>query len=304
MSDDPTSEPAAAPPTPPSPAPPATRRPLLWVALGAAALGVAGGGAAAVALTDDAGSDRLAVATASEGDADADAEATPAEGDADAEAERPDRGEHRRPGAHGAVTGVDGTTVTIEDDEGEATTVTTDDETQVLDVAEGEAADIAEGDSVVVMGEVGEDDGVTAARVVDLGTLDPAALHPGRPGPADEGAPADPAEGEHPGRFRPTVGTVAAVDGATVTVTTDDGDVVVTATDDTQVTVVTEIAVSDLAEGDAIAARGETDDAGTVAAEVVIRGELDGRPGPGFGPGGPGGPGGGGHHPRGERQRG
>jgi len=93
--------------------------------------------------------------------------------------------------------------------------------------------------------------------------------------------------------MRPTAGTVASVDGDTVTVTTDDGDVVVTTTDETAVTVVTEIAVSDLAEGDTVAARGEADDEGTVAADVVIRGELDGgRPGFGPGFGGPGGPGG------------
>jgi len=206
-------------------------------------------------------------------------------------------GEHRRPGAHGTVTGVDGTTVTIEDDEGAATTVTTDDETTVLDVAEGEVADIAEGDNVLVMGEPGEDDTTTARRVVDLGTLDPDVPHPGgaeRPEP-----PAGAEEDEEHRRFGPTVGTVASVDGATVTVTTDEGDVVVTTTDDTAVTAVTEIALSDLAEGDTIAARGAADEDGTVAAERIIRGDLEagGGFGPGFGPGpgGRGGPGGWGH---------
>ena len=87
-------------------------------------------------------------------------------------------------------------------------------------------------------------------------------------------------------------GTVAAVDGTTDTVTTEDGDVAVTTDDETTVTTVTEIAVADLAEGDTVAARGETDDEGTVAADVIIRGDLEAG-GPGFGgPGGPGGPGG------------
>ncbi|HEX7133688.1 MAG TPA: hypothetical protein VF228_14020 [Iamia sp.] len=302
MPDDPTPAPIPPPPAPPAaaaaPATPPSRRSLAWIAIGAVALGVAGGGAAAVAVTGGGEPDRLAVATAAED------ETTPPEDGAAADGECVVRGEHRRPGAHGTVTGVDGTTVTIEDDEGTATTVTTDDETGVFDVAEGEVADIAEGDSVVVMGETGDDDAVTARHVTDLGSLDPDALHPGRPDgvepPAgEEGGDEGQEEGETRHRaFRPTVGTVASVDGATVTVTTDDGDVVVTTTDDTMVTVVTEIAVSDLAEGDTVAARGEVDDEGTVAADVVIRGELDGGRagfgGPGFGPGRPGGPGGGG----------
>ena len=304
MPDDPISPPAtppaAEPPLLPAATTPSSRRPLVWVALGAAALGVAGGGAAAVALSGDSGPARVAVTAA------ADDETTPpadAEGDAAGAECAP--GEHRRPGAHGTVTGVDGTTVTIEDDEGTATTVTTDDETNVLDVAEGDVADIAEGDTVVVMGETGDDEGVTARHVTDLGTLDPEALHPGGPRMGRDGAeaapdeaPGDeatPPEGERRGDWRmgPTTGTVASVDGGTFTVTTDDGDVAVTTTDETAVTVVTEIAVADLAEGDTVAARGETDDEGTVAADVIIRGELEGgRPGFGPGLGGPGGPGG------------
>ncbi|HMJ77781.1 MAG TPA: hypothetical protein VK507_17505, partial [Iamia sp.] len=188
MPDDPISPPASPPAAePPLPSAPtrSARRPLVWVALGAAALGVAGGGAAAVALSGDSGPARVAVTAAAED------ETTPpadAEGDAaDGECIAP--GEHRRPGAHGTVTGVDGTTVTIEDDEGTATTVTTDDGTTVLDVAEGAVADIAEGDVVVVMGETGDDEGVTARHVTDLGTLDPEALHPGGPGRGgDDGA--------------------------------------------------------------------------------------------------------------------
>lgn len=272
-------------PTPPIATP--SRRPLAWVALGVLALGVAGGGAAAVALTAGDEPDRIAVTAAAAED-----EGTaPADDGAATTDERPTEGDRpmRRPGAHGTVTGVDGSTVTVEDDEGTATTVTTDDETSVLDVAEGAVSDLAEGDSVVVMAPPADEEGdaVTARRIVDLGTLDPDVLHPGagdRPEPP-EGAPAM-------GRFGPTVGTVAAVDGATLTVTTEDGDVVVTTDEDTAVSVVTEIAVADLAEGDTIAARGETDGEGTVAADVIIRGDLEaGRFGPGFGGPGRGGPG-------------
>lgn len=294
-----------APPTP-SPTPPSRRRPLALIALAAVALGVAGGGAAAVALRGDGGSDRLAVATAA-GDETTTTEGAsgsedPASGSDDpaagSEGERPGPGEgrgwgeHRRPGAHGTVTGVDGTTVTVEDLEGEATTITTDDETTVLDVAEGELADLAAGDNVVVMAGPGDDEGATgtARRIVDLGALDPATLHPDR-SEAPEGADDEDGEGRH--RFGPTVGTVAAVDGTSVTVTTEDGDVTVTTDDETAVAVVTEIAVADLAEGDTVGARGEVADDGTVAADVIIRGDLPAG-GPGFGPGGPGrgGPGG------------
>ena len=289
MPDEPTTPPAAPPPLPPVATTPSRRRPLALIALGAVALGVAGGGAAAVALTGGGEPARLAVAAAAE-----DETTTTPEDGAVPEGACTERGEHRRPGAHGTVTGIDGTTVTIEDDEGTATTVTTDDETTVLDVAEGAVADIAEGDNVLVMAEPGADDAVTAHRVVDLGTLDPDALHPGgaeRPEP--------PAGAEDDGatrRFGPTVGTVAAVDGASITVTTDEGDVVVTTTDATSVTVVTEIAVSDLAEGDTIAARGEAAEDGTVAAEAIVRGDLEAGPlGFGPGPGGPGGPRGWGH---------
>lgn len=294
------------PPAPPpgAPMPPArSRRPLAWAAVGVVALGVAGGGAAAALAAGDTPT-TLAVSAAATDDGSTTTAAEDGATDDGATDEAPadcagPGGEHHRPGAHGTVAGVDGTTVTVTDDEGTETTVTTDDETTVLDVAEGAVADLAEGDRVLVMGETGEDDAVTAHRIVDLGTLDPETVggfpgggHGGRPEgvepPAD--APEVPADGEGPGRFRPTTGTVASVDGATVTVTTDDGDVVVTTTDETVVTVVTEIAVADLAEGDTVGARGETADDGTVAADVIVRGELPG--GPGFGPGGPGGPGG------------
>lgn len=307
MIDDPTPPPASANPAAPA-NPPSSRRPLVWAALGALALGVAGGGVAATALADAPGPDRLTADAAQETGLPAQADGDE-EGTADEDAAGCHRmGRHAAHGAHGTVTGVEGGTVTVEDGEGTATTVTTDDETTVRDVAAGEVADVAEGDTVVVTGETADDDTVTARRLVDLGSLDPDDLPPGRPGrpggpwgddaddPDDEDAGPD-AEGWG-ARFRPAVGTVAAVDGATITVATDDGDVAVTTTDETAVTVVTEIGVADLAEGDTIAVRGETADDGTVAADAIIRGDLDEGGlgfGPGFGWGGPGRRGVGGH---------
>lgn len=297
-------------PTPPPAPAPSARRPLVWVAVAALALGVAGGGIAATALADAPGPDRLTAADAAE------ESLTPEQAGADGDEGTDDEdaagchrmGGHAGRGAHGTVSGVDGSTVTLEDGAGTATTVTTDDETTIRDVAAGEVAAVAEGDTVVVMGETADDGTVTAGHVLDLGTLDPDDLPPGRPGrpggpwgddaddPDDEDAGPD-AEGWG-ARFRPAVGTVAAVDGATITVATDDGDVAVTTTDETQVTVVTEIGVADLAEGDTIAVRGETADDGTVAADAIIRGDLDEGGlgfGPGFGWGGPGRRGVGGH---------
>lgn len=308
-------------PTPPAASPtPRPKRHLAWAALGVAALGVAGGGLGAVALAGDGPTTTptAAVGYGQEG------------------GQRP-AGEGRGPGGlrghgtGGTIASIDGTGFTVErpareaeegEEAPEPTSVTTDDETVVLDIAEGEVADVAVGDRVLAMGEAADDGTVTARRIVDLGDIDPETFggpfggH--RPGaeagtdtdgeaaepPAD--APEPPADAPEraegaPDRagFRPAAGEVTAVDGATITVTTEDGEEVTVATDaDTTVTTVTEAAVSDLAVGDTVGVRGEAADDGTVAADVVIRGDLAG--GRGFGLGGPGGghggrgPGGGG----------
>jgi hypothetical protein len=91
---------------------------------------------------------------------------------------------------------------------------------------------------------------------------------------------------------RGTSGTVASIDGSTLTVTSsqDDSTVTVETSDDTVVTEQVEGSLDDLAVGDTITVMGETADDGSVAATSVVSGDDVG----GFG-----GPGGGGQPPAG-----
>lgn len=303
-------------PTPPAPEPaPRPKRHLAWAALGVAALGVAGGGLGAVALADDG---PATTPTAAVGYDQAGGERPGPPGDG----QGPGPAGMRGRGTGGTIATIDGTSFTVErpareaeeGEEAEApepTTVTTDDETVVVDVAEGDLADVAEGDRVVAMGQVADDGTVTAEHIVDLGDIDPATFGGPFGGQRPGGEDGTDADGEAPERpegapermgFRPVMGEVTAVDGTTITVTPDEGEAVTVATDDeTTVSTVTEAAVSDLAVGDTVGVRGERADDGTVAADVVIRGELGA--GRGFGFGGHGGRGPGGHGPWGGGER-
>lgn len=244
----------------PGPAPRRSRRPLMWVAAGAATIALATGGSAALAASVE----RPTTAATSTDDG-----ATPTQ-------ERGGPGRHGPRGPHGEVTAIDEATLTVETGDGESVTVATTEDTAVSEAVEGSVADLAVGDSVGVHGE-GADGAISARRIVSHGEGE----LPERP----DGAP-EPREGES---RRGAAGEITAIDGATLTVTTADGEAVtVTTDDDTQVTLVTTLAVADIEVGDTVAVRApEAEDGTAVTAEEIRVGELPVRGG--RGPGGPGG---------------
>ena len=69
----------------------------------------------------------------------------------------------------GTVTSVDGDTVTLELDDGSTVTVTTTDDTTVTTTTDASVSDLAEGDSLTVMGEA-DDDGNVSATAISEGT--------------------------------------------------------------------------------------------------------------------------------------
>jgi hypothetical protein len=68
----------------------------------------------------------------------------------------------------GTVTAVDGSTVTLELDDGSTVTVTTTDDTTVTTSDEATVADLAEGDTLTVVGEA-DDDGTVEATAITEG---------------------------------------------------------------------------------------------------------------------------------------
>ena len=211
-------------------------------------------------------------------------------------------------GAFGEVTAVAGTTLTVESTDGSGSTTTLSVEatadTVITESLEGTVADLAVGDSVVVIGEDTEA-GVATTSVVEGGTaLGFGGGGPGAGGALPEGAapegfepPADaqpPAEGEMPdgtdagdrpkgappGGF--TAGDIVATDASGLTVETEDGDQVqVTLSSSATVTVSVERSLADIAVGDTIRASGETD--GSVVTAEAIQIGTGGMPGAGGG---------------------
>jgi hypothetical protein len=70
----------------------------------------------------------------------------------------------------GTVTSVDGDTVTLELDDGSTVTVTTTDDTTVTTTDEASVADLAEGDSLTVVGEADDDGNVAASSISEGAT--------------------------------------------------------------------------------------------------------------------------------------
>ncbi len=176
----------------------------------------------------------------------------------------------------------------------------------------GSVSDLAKGDTVVVIGE--DSNGTVAATRISqtdgadfgVGPQDRSGqnddngqtpMPPGGQGPGGQGQGGG--FGQRPGGF--TVGTISAVNGSTLTVTSQSGDsVTVTTTGDTTVSITKKIARSDLAKGDSIRVMGATSGT-TVTATRVAVGDAAGFGGParpgGTGalgesgrPGGPAGP--------------
>jgi len=217
------------------------------------------------------------------------------------------RGGPGGPGGFGGGTGgvivevdADASTLVVETSEGETVEVTATEATTISETVEGSADDLAVGDSVLVVGS-GSDDGTIAAEQVVAGgdgELLGGARPPGGGAPESEdvpeppeggfpdGAPSgggEPGQGGGPGGF--TTGTVAAIDGGSLSVqTADDETVTVTLTSSTTVLLSQALSFGDLATGDEITVTGQgEDDGGAVEAVVIRRGDV----GSGFGGGMP-----------------
>ncbi|MEO5679077.1 MAG: DUF5666 domain-containing protein [Acidimicrobiales bacterium] len=214
-------------------------------------------------------------------------------------------------GTVGQLTAVDGATLTLTSRDGTAVKVTTSEDTMVTRAVPGTLAEVKVGDNVVVTGTSAAAGSITAARVVDSGTLAPGSLggrrgdgadaqSPAGLGRGSNGAPAPggtvPApgaagNGPPPGGFAPgagggfVAGAVQSVSGSSFVVSGRDGTMTTVATANTTVvSVVKPAALGDLALGKQVAVAGPVGGDGTVAATSVRQGG-DLGPGGGRGPG-------------------
>ena len=184
-------------------------------------------------------------------------------------------------GTTGTVESIGDGTLTVATDAGESVEVTTTDETEVSISESGSADDVDEGDTVMVIGQSGDDGAVTAERVIERS--------------GDQGEDGDDGARGGPDGRGPVEGEVSSVDGDSFVVSTDAGDVTVTMTDDTTIVVERQGSVDDLAEGDEVFVHTHTDDDGSEWAERIVTGDElpDFSAGPGGMSGGmSGGPGG------------
>ncbi|HMQ28764.1 MAG TPA: DUF5666 domain-containing protein, partial [Acidimicrobiales bacterium] len=175
-------------------------------------------------------------------------------------------------GGQGGPSGTTGTVESIGDgtlasatEDGETVEMTTTDETEVSVSESGSADDVDEGDTVMVIGQSGDDGSVTAERVVER-----------------SGDESDESRGG-PGGMGPVTGEVSSVDGDSFVVSTDSGDVTVTMTDATTIVIERQGSVDDLAVGDEVFVHTHTDDDGEWAERIVTGDELPDLSG---GPGG------------------
>lgn len=198
-------------------------------------------------------------------------------------------------GAAGEVTEIDGSTLTIKTirpfGESSSVSVTTDDDTEVTETADGDVSDLSVGDEVVVVGD--ETDGVIAAESVSEGVGDIIVEGPTGPdgrfdnegGLPDDVEPPDGAVVERDlgssdgGAEGLTAGQITSVDGTTLTLKADDGDSVTVVTDDeTSVTVTEARSVDDIEVGDDVfvtAEDGDDPDDGSIAATSIRIVEVD-----------------------------
>lgn len=215
------------------------------------------------------------------------------------------------------VTSIDGSTIEVTDANGVVTKVTTTGDTSVTSNDVVTLGDLRVGDHVRAVG-TGTESAITADRITDSGDKAPGAGFAGRglrnrqgstQGNAQTNGPAGTVPGGAPSGGAPSggapngvapnggatpngapgnggaasgrasaSGTIASIDGSTITVTTSAGPSVVTVSGSTVVTKSTPISVSDLKAGDSIVAFGTTS-GDTLAATDIVRGQL------GFGPG-------------------
>jgi hypothetical protein len=189
-------------------------------------------------------------------------------------------------GTGGTITEIDGdsSTLQVETSDGDTVEVTATGDTAISETVEGSVDDLAVDDSIVVIGEAGDDGTVTADQIVAGG--DGQLLGGGFPGggqPPEGGFPGggQPPEGGFPGGGQGggpggfTAGTITAVDDGSLTVrTADDETMTVTVSSSTTVQMSKELSFDDLTTGDEITVTGQPDDDdGSVEAVMIRRGD-------------------------------
>ncbi len=189
----------------------------------------------------------------------------------------------------GTIAAIDGSTLTVTTQAGASTTVKTTSSTVVTTSATGTVADISNGDHLVVIGTTSGTT-VAASRIVDRGPATDTFGGPGAGGPpSGMNAPSGASGGNFGvGGFAPVTGTVAAVDGSTVTLTTTAGTTVkVTTSSSTAVEVDKTITVSQLQTGEQVVVSGTTSGSTVTATRIREGTDLGGFRGPGSSSGGP-----------------
>lgn len=192
----------------------------------------------------------------------------------------------RFPGTSGTITAIDGTTLTVKDQQNNSVKVTTDDNTRVTVEKTVTVSDIAKGDRISVTGtQSGTTVAASRISIMDAqaqtpnggqgqGTNGPPGGFGGEggfPGGGGNGTPPSSANAQPPGGF--TIGTVTAIDGGTITISSFDGSTVtVTTTSSTTVMKSAQGSLSDLKVGQNVRATGTTGSDGTVAATSINEG--------------------------------
>ncbi len=215
-------------------------------------------------------------------------------------------------GVFGKLTAVDGSTLTVHGTSRDGTETTykvkVSADTVVTETTDGSLADLKQGDAVLITTEQPTSDSGTATsdvsplarRIVDRGTVDgdtptdgtgpdgappsppegsePSASDSGTPPGAGVGgpsAPGDPSQfpGGRQGR-QLLRGTVKAVDGTTLTISTSDGTEAEVRTDSTTTVSITQrLTLGDLKVGDTVSAQGAVDGT-TITARSIRRGDA------------------------------
>jgi hypothetical protein len=200
----------------------------------------------------------------------------------------------RFPGAAGKITAINGTTLTLQDQQNQSVQVTTTGSTRITVSKTVAVSDIAKGDRITVTGtQSGTTVAATRITIADLqGGNSQRTGGPGRfngeggPPPGgfngQGGPPVTDANGNPTGNAsgstnrRPSGfagGTVTSVNGGTITISSFDGSTMtVTTTSSTTVTKSVQGSFSDLKVGQTVRAMGSTGSDGTVAATSINEG--------------------------------
>jgi hypothetical protein len=206
----------------------------------------------------------------------------------------------RFPGTSGAITAIDGTTLTVKDRQGQSVKVTTSDSTRVTIEKTVAVSDIAKGDRISVNGtQSGTTIAASRISIMDIQLRPPGsgtqggATSGGGSGTSGQqggfgppggfngpgGPPVTDANGNANGRANRRAlggfafGTVTKIDGGTITISSFDGSTTtITTTSSTKVTKSVQGSFSDLQVGQNIRAVGTTGSDGTVAATAINEG--------------------------------